>query len=100
MFNTYKNNFGLKTIYLNDSASTTLTYEMVKKTTAMVNVFYGSLDYTLVEESASLTFDMLVANIGGNLGLFTGMSLLSFVELIELILSILFVFICVEKTKK
>ena len=40
-----------------------------------------------------VTSDVLFGNIGGNLGLFVGMSLLSFVELIELGLQFILVYV-------
>ena len=64
---------------------------LIKSTTAIVNVFYDSMSFTIVDESPALSFDTLLANMGGNLGLLTGASILSFIELIELILSILII---------
>ena len=43
-------------------------HQMISETTAMVNVFYGSMQYELVTETPVMTFDLLLANIGGNLG--------------------------------
>ena len=48
-----------------------------------INVFYETLSYTQVEEDAKYTFDNLVGTLGGHLHLFLGMSLLSFVEVVE-----------------
>ena len=49
-----------------------------------VVVYYDTLAYTLAEERALITVDMLFGTLGGHLHLFLGMSLLSVVELIEL----------------
>ena len=54
----------------------------------MVNIYYDSMTYVSIDEQPSLTFDILLANIGGNFGLFTGMSILSFVEFIEIFILI------------
>ena len=54
-----------------------------------INIFYDSLSYTLSTESPQMDLVSLLANIGGNLGLFLGESLLSFCELIEVAFEIL-----------
>ena len=43
-------------------------HDLIAQTTAMVNIFYGSLQYEVVTETPVLTFDILLSNIGGNLG--------------------------------
>ena len=40
-----------------------------------------------------ITSDVLFGNIGGNLGLFVGMSILSFIEMIEVIIQLILVLI-------
>ena len=50
-------------------------------------VNYNHLYYKLMDESPTITANDLFGNVGGDLGLFIGMSLLSFVELIELCFS-------------
>ena len=55
-----------------------------------LNIFYETLSYTNSEESPQWDIVSLVASIGGNLGLFTGLCMFSLGELlialIELIL--------------
>lgn len=75
------------------------TYELVKKTTSMINIFYDSVTYTSVTESQSISFDVLLGNIGGIFGLFTGASILSFVELGDLLMSSLII-VVKSKLKK
>lgn len=77
-------------IYADDSG----TYagpnqSLIKSTTAMVNIFYDSMSYVMFQESPQISFDTLLSNIGGNLGLFTGASILTSIELIELLLAVL-----------
>jgi hypothetical protein len=48
------------------------------------NIFYKSLSYEVSYESPQTNFIWLIANIGGYLSLFLGVSLFSFVELIQL----------------
>ena len=56
-----------------------------------LNVFYDSLSYEYLEESPQMDIVALLANIGGNLGLFLGVSLLSVCELVEIIAEILLI---------
>ena len=49
------------------------------------SVFYDSSMYSVSKEKAKITLDDLIGSIGGHLHLFIGMSLLSFIELIELV---------------
>ena len=50
-----------------------------------VSVNYHSMQYTVTEEVIKMMQSDLLANFGGLLGLFLGMSFLSFVEIIDLI---------------
>lgn len=49
------------------------------------HIYYSDLSYTFIEEGPYWDLFLLLSNIGGNLGLFVGMSFLSFVEIFELI---------------
>ena len=48
------------------------------------NIYYTDLSYMLIEEHPFWDVFLLFSSIGGNLGLFVGMSFLSFVEIFEL----------------
>jgi hypothetical protein len=65
-----------------------ITYERLKKTLVALNIYYETLSYKKLIEVEKLNFVDLIANIGGTLGLFLGMSFLSFIELIDLIIHI------------
>jgi len=52
-------------------------------------VYYESLQYTVIDQIAQMNEFDLISNIGGNLGLFIGISFLSFAELIELFVEII-----------
>jgi hypothetical protein len=56
-----------------------------------VKIYMSEMRYTSVTEVASLTWDQLAANVGGYLGLFMGVSVLSLVELIEITLHIFYI---------
>ena len=55
------------------------------------SVFHDSSMYTLSEEKAKITLDNMIGSIGGHLHLFLGMSLFSFIELIELVYIVIIV---------
>ena len=71
--------------------SSTPTYEQVKQSTLAVNVYYGNSFYTLIEDEPATDFSTLIANVGGNLALFLGLSVLSLLELVEFVISIVYI---------
>jgi hypothetical protein len=50
---------------------------------------YDELEYTEIVEMPSYTLTILISNIGGTFGLFLGVSVLSFVEIIEIVIEII-----------
>ena len=56
-----------------------------------LNVYFPQLKYTEVSETPKVGVISLISNIGGTLGLFLGISLLSFVEIVEILIEILFI---------
>jgi hypothetical protein len=57
----------------------------------ILTFFYESLSYTVIDQIPKMNMLDLISNIGGNLGLFIGVSFLSFAEIIELFIEILFI---------
>lgn len=74
-----------------------LSYEDLQNSVVAFNVYYDDLKYTIISEVAKSSPTDLASNMGGLLGLFIGVSFLSFGELIEMALEI--VFILCEKKK-
>ncbi len=68
-----------------------VTIRDLKEKLVSVNIFYNEIKETVVTESPSVQFSDLMAQIGGVLGLFLGMSFLSFVEFLEIFIKIIFV---------
>jgi hypothetical protein len=66
----------------------TPSYDELKGSLVKLNINFQSLQYTLVEESQKTTWLDLISNIGGTLGLFTGFSFLSLVEVLEIVFEI------------
>jgi hypothetical protein len=56
-------------------------------------IYYESLQYTVIDQIAQMNEFDLISNIGGNLGLFIGISFLSFAELIELFIEIIYIIV-------
>lgn len=68
-----------------------ITVQDVQESVLRVNIYYGFLGYTNLEEIATYTFNDMIGNTGGMLGLFLGVSLISFVEILELTIEILII---------
>lgn len=61
-----------------------ITYSLFKDNVASAFFYFDELKILQITESPSLNLINLLANIGGTFGLFIGISILSFVEVIEL----------------
>ena len=72
--------------YLNMSSLD--TQSSVRNYLVKVRVNYNRLGYKYIEEQPSMDAFTLVGNAGGQFGLFIGISLLSFIETIELLIDI------------
>ena len=68
-----------------------MSYESLRRSMVQISVYYNNLGYDQYEEIAKMEVIDLVSNIGGTLGLFLGMSFLSFVEFLDIILQICFI---------
>jgi hypothetical protein len=68
----------------------TLSLEEIKNSVIKLNINYDSMSYTLSTESPTLDIIGLLAYIGGTLGLFLGISVLTFVEFLEIGLAFIF----------
>jgi hypothetical protein len=81
-----KNNKNLSSDFLN----TSITNGMVKRSVVRVYVYYETLSYMQSDEAPQIDIISLIANIGGNLGLFLGVSLFSVWEIVITLLEIYF----------
>ena len=68
-----------------------LTLEDIRKNYYYLNIYYSDLKYTNISEKPMSSIFDIVSNIGGILGLFIGISFLSFAEILELLVEILFI---------
>ena len=74
-----------------DFETTNLTTEKARKSFTIINAYYDSLSYTELTESPQMDIIALLASIGGNLGLFLGVSVFSLCELIVVFMEIYFI---------
>ena len=75
----------------NDFINKTINVTTVEKSLVKVNLFYESLSYTETTESPKMDIFSLLGSIGGNLGLFLGVSVFSLCEIIEVLIEIYFI---------
>lgn len=79
---------------------TNLTLDELRRNILAINIFYSELSYKKFSELEKMSVVDLIAAVGGTLGLFLGMSFLSFVEIIDLAFHLLLA-ICQDfKTNK
>lgn len=67
-----------------------ITMQMVKEGLVKLNVFYDSLTYTEMSEQVSMNSVSLLSSIGGFMGMFLGMSLMTLVEILEVFIKIIY----------
>ena len=67
----------------------TWSLDEVKSNIITFNIYYNSFSYSITTETPSLDVISLLAYIGGTLGLFLGVSVLTTVEFIEILISFL-----------
>ena len=63
--------------------------EMLRRSMLSLYIYYEDLTYAEIGQIPKVTGPDLISDIGGTLGLFLGVSLMSFVEVIELAMMIL-----------
>lgn len=61
-----------------------ITLTEVRKSFTKVNIYYNNMEYVMTEQTPQMQVYDLFSNFGGTLGLFLGMSILTFAELIEI----------------
>jgi hypothetical protein len=75
-----------------------VTIEQVKESVVSLNVYFNSIDYQQVTEVPDTDIGTMLGNFGGQLGLFLGVSFLSFAEIFEVLIELCMIFFF--KTKK
>jgi hypothetical protein len=84
--------------FLNGVKPTNDELNSFKNKIVSINVYFSELRYTEITETPSTTIIDLFAYIGGTVGLFVGVSVLSCVEIVEFILEAIIIYF--EKRKE
>ena len=85
----FKYNVLNETLLQNNLSSSILSFTYLQNTVSKVNIFYQELIYSSVSELPASSISDLISFTGGNLGLFLGMSLLTFIEMIDMVIQII-----------
>ena len=72
----------------NDFVTQQITSEVGANSFIRLKIYYDTLNYDLTEEKPKMSVVDLLASIGGNLGLFLGVSIFSLCELLEIFLEV------------
>jgi hypothetical protein len=75
------------------------SYEQVKESVLSINVYFDDLSFVSIDEVPARSLEQFIGEIGGFIGLCIGTSLLSVVELLELLYSI-WQYYSIKKIKK
>jgi len=81
----------------NKASNVTSNLSEARRNLARVNFYYKSMTVEVIAQHPRYQFKDLISSVGGSLGLFTGMSLLTLVEFVKLIFD-LTRFSCKKKT--
>lgn len=84
---------------INFNVSNTFTLDDVRKSVARINFYYTKIGHEVLEELATMTVINLLANTGGMLGLFLGMSLLTLIEGVQILCDI-FILMCRSPSRR
>ena len=68
-----------------------LSESYLQNSSVSIYAFYSDLKYTYISEKPKAETYDLVSTLGGTLGLFLGISFLSFMEIVECFLEVIFV---------
>ena len=85
---------------LSDFRNKPINSESAKNNFVYIDIFYNSLSYTETTESPLMDIVTLLANIGGTLGLFLGLSLIQIFELFDIFIEIIVKLNLLEKIKQ
>ena len=66
-------------------------YEDVNKHFFGIRIHYNDLKYTFINQEIKIYTFNLISNIGGILGLFLGISFLSFIEILEILVESIYI---------
>ena len=77
-----------------------VTYDTLRRQVLSLNIYYDELIYTIISEDYKMEVLDLIGAVGGTLGLFAGVSFLSFFEVLELAVKLIQTLISKRKSNK
>jgi amiloride-sensitive sodium channel subunit alpha len=80
-----------KPFFANVFKTENVTYEMFKNSMASLFIYIDDNKSTQITESIATPVVQFIANLGGTLGLFVGTSVLSLMEIVELLIDLIFI---------
>jgi hypothetical protein len=89
----YYENLAMQSKILSKFNGVKPSYEELKSRMASVAVYYDELGYTRIVETEKVLLIDLISSVGGQLGLFVGISFLSCAEIFDLMVNLIFIFI-------
>lgn len=75
----------------NVSSFANVTFDMLSESVFSLFIYFDEITTTEISEAPTLEWFSLIAGIGGTMGLFIGVSLLSFVEFFELLVELVLI---------
>ena len=66
-----------------------MSLEEYKQKHIVLNIFYSNKEYTEIRETPTISTIDLISNLGGVMGIFLGLSIFTFIEILELMFQIL-----------
>ncbi len=77
-----------------------VSLDNIGKSVAKVNIYYKSMEYLSTQQMISISTEDFFSNIGGTLGLYIGISILSLIEVVELGFNLMLALTSSFKSKK
>lgn len=77
-----------------------ISAEQVKDSILSFNVYFSRNTIEIIQEKPEMNFGTLLGNLGGQLGLFLGISILTFAEIFEILFEMAFIFFGNQLKKK
>lgn len=76
-------------LMLFNKTNESISIDDLKKSIAYVRIYYNEITYTLINQQPKMNIWDLVSNLGGVMSLFMGISFLSFIDILQIILELL-----------
>ena len=93
LYDLYKNDKLLSNYVQNDLKINISTYGLFKECYLALNIYYPSTQFTKITISPKTSLIDLISNVGGSIGIFLGFSIFSFVEMVEILFLVIYIYL-------